>query len=77
MVSGRQKDARAHLSCGIACALLLAGTAGAQDKIEIRFGTTNPPVVPPHRSVEIRIESRSVGPPSGRLCHVTPPQRVS
>jgi TRAP-type transport system periplasmic protein len=28
---------------GIAGALLLAGTAGAQDKIEIRFGTTNPP----------------------------------
>jgi hypothetical protein len=28
---------------GIAGALLRAGTAGAKDKIEIRFGTTKPP----------------------------------
>src|SRR5918992_1344879 len=43
MVSGRQKDARATCLGGVAGAVLLAGTAGAQDKIEIRFGTTNPP----------------------------------
>jgi hypothetical protein len=29
---------------GIAGAALLAGTAGAQDWIEIRFGTVNPPL---------------------------------
>ena len=38
MVSGRPKDAGARLAGGIAGALRRAGTAGAENKIEIRFG---------------------------------------
>jgi hypothetical protein len=41
---------------GIAGALLLAGTAGAQDKIEIRFGTTNPPGGTHYLSGEERVK---------------------
>jgi Bacterial extracellular solute-binding protein, family 7 len=39
---GRKMRVRTWVG-GIAGAVLLAATAGAQDKVEIRFGTTNPP----------------------------------